>query len=222
VKRYVQPIFEVVANGFIKTAPGTTQKSGWFWAPKQLDFGAGLGGGKIPDGPACVVQLTAHMHKRGMLFTIDHEKNGTKTRLFETRDYSDPGVRIYTGEGGNPPPFLVNVGERLTYECTHDNGVTTPQKMGCEEVPGVTPGKASAEVFLAGQGLTGSATRCTTDADCQQPDPHFPNRTFTGRCVPANLVFGYTSDDDMCILPGAYFDPVPNAPPGQECDVSLL
>ena len=28
----------------------------------------------------------------------------------------------------------------------------------------------------------------------------------TGRCVPANLVFGELADDDMCILPGLFYD----------------
>jgi hypothetical protein len=40
--------------------------------------------------------------------------------------------------------------------------------------------------------------------------------------VRANLVFGGSADDDMCILPGGYYDPNPDAPPGSECDVALM
>ena len=40
--------------------------------------------------------------------------------------------------------------------------------------------------------------------------------------MPARLVFGFTSDDEMCILPGTYYDAVPGAPAGRECDLSLL
>src|SRR5436190_217576 len=40
----------------------------------------------------------------------------------------------------------------------------------------------------------------------------------TGRCVEANLVFGPLSDDDMCILPGAIYDPLPGVPPEQACN----
>ena len=39
----------------------------------------------------------------------------------------------------------------------------------------------------------------------------------------ANLVFGFTSDDDMCIFPGTYYDVNDQAPPGADpCDLSLL
>ena len=40
----------------------------------------------------------------------------------------------------------------------------------------------------------------------------------TGRCVDANLVFGPLSDDDMCIVPAAIYDPTPGAPPETACD----
>lgn len=219
-KRLVQPLFEVVGNGFIDVPPGASKDSGWVWAPGGIDFsGGGLGGGVLPTGPACVVQLTAHMHQRGKLFTIDFEHDGTSERLFETTDYTDPGQRLFNGEGGNPGPLLVKPGERLRYTCTHDNGVEKPVKMGCEEQAGVAPGKAIIETFPR---TDGAAKRCETDGDCPATDPNLPGRTFTGRCVPANLVFGYTSEDDMCILPGAFYDAIPDAPPGQECDLNLL
>jgi hypothetical protein len=50
-------------------------------------------------------------------------------------------------------------------------------------------------------------------------DPDRPTRSLTGNCVPANLVFGFLSEDDMCILPGYYYDANPDAPAGKECEL---
>jgi hypothetical protein len=105
-------------------------------------------------------------------------------------------------------------GMRFHYECRHDNGVTKPMKLGCELEPGVPPGIPVYKLFADTGRLDGSPKSCTTDADCVGIG--------TGRCVPARLVFGFTSNDEMCILPGTYYDAVPNAPPGRECDLSLL
>jgi len=64
------------------------------------------------------------------------------------------------------------------------------------------------------EALDGAPRSCATDADCTGIGP--------GHCVPANLVFGFTSNDEMCILPGMYYDAIAGAPAGRECDVSLL
>jgi hypothetical protein len=73
-------------------------------------------------------------------------------------------------------------------------------RLGCEETPGVPPGQSILEAFGAGRGdVYGGASKwCRTDADCAGHG--------TGRCVPANLVFGELADDDMCILPGLFYD----------------
>jgi hypothetical protein len=223
IKSYIKPIFEVFANAVIKVPPQAEKKSSAWWEPNGNPFGAVFGGGSLPSGPACVAMVTAHMHKRGKLFTVDFDDaQNPPRRLYSTTDYSDPGQLIFDGRAGRPGPLLVQPGQRLVYECTHDNGMTTAQKLGCEEQPGVPPGLSAAQAFVQYHQVDYAAKRCTTDADCPATDPAYPNRTFTGRCVPANLVFGFTSDDDMCILPGAYYDANPNAPPGQECDLDLL
>jgi hypothetical protein len=223
VKRYLQPIFEVVANGFIKVPPNSTSNTAaWFWAPGGPDFGAGQGGVPIPKGPACVTSVTAHMHKRGKDFAVDFAPGGGAPieRIFEATDYTDPGQRIFD------PPLLVSPGQRINYRCTHDNGMTTALKLGCEEQPGVTPGLSILEAFGAGRGLFGTPKDChqqgPNPTECPPTDPAFPNITFTGNCVPANLVFGFTSDDDMCILPGSYYDANVGAAPGAECDLGPL
>ncbi len=200
VRRYVKPIFEVVANGFIDVPPGAVRKTSWAWRPGGPDFGGGQGGVALPEGAACVTSVTAHMHKRGTHFAVDFEpRGGTAERVFEATDYADPGQRIFT------PPLLVKPGDRLVYACTHDNGVATPVKMGCEEEPGKAPGMALAQALFSGVPIGANAARaCRTDADCAGYG--------TGRCVPANLVFGFTSDDEMCILPGSYYDANPDRP----------
>jgi len=97
----------------------------------------------------------------------------------------------------------------------------------CRNVPGLSPLEAFTEGRLTPDRLatgdfsfTGKA--CTTDADCPATDARYPDVAFTGRCVVANLVFGFGSDDEMCVMPGAFFEAVPGAPPGRECDVGLL
>lgn len=118
-------------------------------------------------------------------------------------EYTDPPQVSFT------PPMLVNPGQRLRYTCTHDNGVTTAVRMGCEEEAGVIPGIDAATALFSGRGTTGAAKQCVTDADCAGFG--------TGKCVPANLVFGFTSNDDMCIMPGGWY-PATNG----SCDVSGL
>lgn len=209
VKKRLVPIFEVLANGFLDVPPGQIRKTGGRWTPGGLDLGAGFGGVAIPKGAACVTMITGHMHRRGKLFTIDYITPAGTEQLYSNQFYSDPPQKTF------PKPMLVQPGESLAYECTHDNGVNEDQKMGCEVEAGVTPGRSILQQFAAGAAgggpFAGAAKRCTTDADCAGFG--------TGRCVPANLVFGFTSDDDMCILPGYYYDAKTKARPGHECDL---
>jgi hypothetical protein len=97
-------------------------------------------------------------------------------------------------------------------------------KWACEEVPGVPPNVPF--LFLGGRYVV----PCTpdypaawplgspqADADCCRPGtgPGTAvacvgkqgqlNPRVTGRCVPANLVFGPSQDDEMCLLPGMYW-----------------
>src|SRR5262245_39739031 len=74
VHRFIQPLFEVTANASIHVAPGAKRTEHGYWGPGSADFGGGtLGGGKVPgtNDIACVTGVTSHMHKRGVLFTID-------------------------------------------------------------------------------------------------------------------------------------------------------
>jgi hypothetical protein len=164
------------------------------------------------------------MHKRGIHFTVDYMQGSTAMeRLLDTTTYSDPPQVTFPKQ-----PFmalLVNPGESLKYTCTHnngttDNGITTEVKLGCEEKPGVAPGLGVLQG--GGLGTSGAAKRCSAvgpdPTECPPTDPAYPKRTFTGNCVEANLVFGFTSDDDMCILPGSFYP----ANAQGNCDLSGL
>jgi hypothetical protein len=204
VRRFVLPIFDVLANGFIKVAPGQEKSVSGAWGPGSSVFGTTFGGGSVPakTQTACVVGVTSHMHKRGRLFTIDlvegTDNHVVQADILRTTEYTDPPQIELHGMPLRP-------GQQLRYTCTHANGMDgTTTKMGCEEQAGVTPGKSVIDLFLEkGAGVlnastTGAARRCQSDADCAGFG--------TGKCVPANLVFGFTSDDDMCIMPGGYYD----------------
>jgi hypothetical protein len=226
VKRYMKNIFEVVANGFIKVPPGEEKTSGFYWQPGTgAGPGGAFGGASAPDSPACVAMLTAHMHKRGKLFSVSFVgTDGSSRPLFESTDYSDPDTLIFDGKHGHQPPLLVGPKERITYTCTHANGAPgsgTAVRLGCEETPGEAPGHSIVESFSRGLSLNGAAKQCEIDADCPATDPEYPGRTFTGKCVPANIVFGFTSNDEMCILPGAYYDANMDNP-ANPCDLSAM
>jgi hypothetical protein len=208
VRTYAKLIFDAAAGSLIDVPPGEQRTTSWDWF---------VGGPQLPPPvtnppltDACVLGLSAHMHKRGVKFTTDLVDQSGTQRIYEASQYSDLPFLPFS------PPKLMRRGMRFHYECTHDNGVTKPVKMGCEITAGVPPGTRQIEVALPSnfKKLDGSAHACKTDADCAGIG--------TGRCVPARLVFGYTSDDDMCILPGLYYDAIPDAPPGRECDLSLL
>ena len=229
VRRFVLPIFEVTANAYIGAPPGQEHTEHGYWGPGSLNLNSSLGGGSVPDknATACVVGVTSHMHKRGVMFTIDLVQGpvdifafGPETEqvltpnILRTTEYTDPPQVSLMNNGGGMP---LHPNEYLRYTCTHDNtgkDPTRPMKMGCEEKPGVTPGESIFQLILegkfdlnSGSTTTGAARRCSSDTDCAGFG--------TGKCVPANLVFGFTSDDDMCIMPGGYYD----ADASGNCDV---
>ena len=55
----------------------------------------------------------------------------------------------------------------------------------------------------------GPAKPCAQPAevatDCPATDAAYPGRTFTGRCVFANVVAGSDPDDEACALAGFYY-----------------
>ena len=242
VGRVAQPIFERSAELGLEVPPGTVRSTEDSTAalnaahpgapPVRDAWGAGITtlGGAAPTGDACVLVLTGHMHKHGRFLGIDllgpdglpaNPPGGVpnpfetgRTHLFGAFDYTDPGVL------GFSPPRLLPADEALHYACWHDNGVTTAVQLGCEESTGTAPGSA------AGVSGGGPAKPCTSAAsqspECPAADAAYPTRTFTGACVPAKVVAGTTPSDEVCALAGAFYDPVPGAAPGAECNAAAV
>jgi hypothetical protein len=195
--------------------PGTAGEATSYLACRFYADGSGnpdpicaLAGEPTPTSERfALLGVTSHMHKRSTKFVTDlFALDGTRVEraddmtdpdagtkhLYVSTDYDDPVNLAFW------PPIMVDRGQRLTYTCTMDNGVEHPVRLGCEETPGVPPGKSVAESLGAGGDIfDGHAKWCRTDADCAGFG--------TGRCVPANLVLGELADDEMCILPGLYY-----------------
>jgi len=210
-------LFEELANLFIKVPPGTeshaaTYLSCAFYADPvtgRYDPLCEAAGEPRPTADRyAFLGMVSHMHKRSGKFVADLASlDGTRiartddmadpadgtSHLYVNTDYDDPINRAFW------PPILIEKGQKLTYTCFHENGVRSPVRLGCEEEAGVAPGKSIIESVAAGENPYGGAAKwCRTDADCAGFG--------TGRCVPANLVFGELADDDMCILPGLFYD----------------
>ncbi len=204
-------LFEEIANVFIKVPPGSENHDATYLSCAFRDDGiCNAAGEPGPTGDRyALLGMVSHMHKRSQKFVADlstadgvrvaraddmtDADDGT-AHLYVSREWSDPINRAFW------PPIVVTRGQKLDYTCYHENGVHSPVRLGCEETPGVAPGKSILEVFGAGGAdVYGGASKwCRSDADCAGFG--------TGRCVPANLVFGDLADDDMCILPGLFYD----------------
>ncbi|HWP67545.1 MAG TPA: hypothetical protein VNO26_16730 [Candidatus Limnocylindria bacterium] len=211
-KRVLRQVIHLDASRDIFVPPGATGSvSSTFQADGAPNFSTE--GGFNPASDVCLFTVSTHMHKRGMLFTIDWEQDGQSTPLLAWPDYIHPGtifrpgplrglLKAYTAENGLP---------RIRYGCDFANGTNgVEMKKGCEEEPGVVPGMSWAE----GEGLGLSplethATPCGKDGvNCGG-----------AACVDANLVFGPLSDDDMCVLTAMVYDPLPDVPDEQACDL---
>jgi len=100
-----------------------------------------------------------------------------------------------------------------------DNGVTTRVRYSCGVAGGTAPGATLLAQSLFSDYPPSSCSQpqensseCASESAVGGPD-----------CVEANLTFGQgAADDEMCILPGAYYEPNFGAPAGHECDLALL
>jgi len=213
--RVVRNVVAIYASHDIDVPPGAVGVVSATWQADGTPDEASEGGMK-PDHDVCVLYLTTHTHKRGTHFTITYEEDGKgPVTLLDpaSYDYLHPPLvalpvsgplpdgnllRAYTAENGHP---------RLRYTCTHANGTLgLPEKTGCEEEAGITPGAK-----------WGDRASYSPARPCGQDGVNCAGFG-TGRCVDANLVFGPLSDDDMCIVPAAIYDPTPGAPPETACD----
>jgi len=154
-----------------------------------------------PPGDVCLYDVTGKMHRRGRFFAVQARDAADRPRapLDGLRNAFTGGPTLfgspdYTDPGLRrfaPRGLPLAGGESLAYECWHENGDRLPLRLGCEETPGMPPGAPGVP-----------AASCRPGCDC----------------VPANVVAGTTSDDEVCGLAGFYYD----AAPGGSCDVASL
>ena len=154
---------------------------------------------------------------RGTRFLIQYAEQGQVETVLDWPDWLDAGIALLPAFG----PLTVDASQRypallraytaengfpeIRYTCEMSNGVgDREEKMGCEQTPEVVPGTAWDGMS---DGTASHAQPCGLDGVNCDGKP----------CVPANLVFGPLSDDDMCILTATVYDPLPGAPPDQAC-----
>jgi hypothetical protein len=70
--------------------------------------------------PLMIPQITSHMHQRGVRFDAWHSDG---TPLYDNSDWAHP--RVLNLE----PPLALAPGDYIEYQCTHDNGVSRPQRL---------------------------------------------------------------------------------------------
>jgi len=179
-------------------------------------------GGHNPSGDVCIFNLATHMHKRGTRFLIQYAENDQVETTLDWSQWLHAGVVLIPSLGPISSPVnerapgllraytAENAFPEIRYTCEMANGIgNREEKMGCEETPGIVPGVPWDGV---GDGLEGHAKPCGEDGVNCDGKP----------CVPANLVFGPLSDDDMCILTATVYDPLPGVPPDQACRFRTL
>jgi hypothetical protein len=184
--------------------PGETRMVGYQWAPVipgLSRFGSILGGSQPPTVRRASRCSSAHAPARYALHRRLRRADGP------TRVYTNTKVRGPAGEALRPTaprPY----GRALTYSC-HARQRDRPPARLRGGGRGVTPRVVRAPALRP----YGSAARSTARRASAIPRarirpsvpprtrPEAADRSLTGNCVPANLVFGFLSDDDMCILP---------------------
>jgi len=216
-KKILRQVIHLGASADIMVPPGGTQTvTSTFQADGAPNPASEQGAN--PSGDVCLFTLSTHMHKRGTRFTVDYEDATFTRQLLDWPDYLHPGtwlidslredenapglLRAYTAENGFP---------RIRYACHYANGVDGKEmKTGCQDTPGVTPGKSGVEATALGiPANEAHAKPCGNDAVNCAGAP----------CVDANLVFGPLSDDDMCVLTALVFDPTPGVPADRACAI---
>jgi hypothetical protein len=140
--------------------------------------------------PGCYYSLTSHEHRRG---------TGVKIWTSQPSSWDDPTDMIYySTDWDHPvqlspsPRLLLNQGDRLWFQCQWDNGVYTDVTRRCQPASGPSCGTFNQFV-------------CFTNADC--------GAGTTGVCEDCPLDFGFLSEDEMCFLPGFYYEADPGPDP---------
>jgi hypothetical protein len=225
-KRVIRQIIHGDASEHIMVPPGTKSDPAANPVTSALRADGAVNyqteGGHNPTSDVCIFTASTHMHKRGTRFLIEYGESGQTQMLLDWHDWLHAGtvllpslapitsapsdrypglLRAYTAENGYP---------ELRYSCEYANGVDDrDEKEGCQETPGVVPG-------VPWDGIEDPTT--THAQPCGLNCVNCDGKP----CVPANLVFGPLSDDDMCIFTALVYDPIPGATPDNACRFQTL
>ena len=203
---YNVPIYpEVWINFWGSTSPTPKLQKGIF--PGDVTFSipryeAGVGnvvtytqGGTS----GCFYSLTSHAHRRNIGFKMwssDPTQGGTLTK---EQAWDNPtGLFYYNTDWDHPtdlqpdPRMLMQPGQQIYFQCRWDNGGINPANIKRRCLPNF--GSACDSDYV-----------CTTNADC--------GAGTQGVCLDCPLTFGFLAEDEMCFLPGFYYD----ADPGPSC-----
>ena len=201
---YNVPIYpEVWINFWGTTTPTPKQQEGIF--PGDLTFSIppheeGVGNVSTHTqfgGPGCFYSLSSHAHRRNLgfkIWTADPAAGGkTPLQAWDTAT----NLLYYNTDWDHPivlepqPRLKLNNGDKLWFQCRWDNGGINPANITRRCITSSDPNCSTFNPHV-----------CFTNADCGAG-------TF-GECRDCNLDFGFLSEDEMCFLPGFYYDAEPN------------
>jgi hypothetical protein len=203
---YNVPIYpEVWINFWGTTTPTPKLAEGIF--PGDLTFEVPpyeVGVGNVSTythfgGPACFYALSSHAHRRNLgfkIWTSDPTNGGALTdeqawesttgRIYYNTDWDHPETYEPT------PRLLMQFGDKLWFQCQWDNG-------------GLNPANITRRCPSSAEPSCDSGVVCVTNADCGPG-------TF-GYCQDCELDFGFLAEDEMCFMPGQYYDAEPGPNP---------
>jgi hypothetical protein len=135
--------------------------------------------------PGCFFGLSSHSHRRN---------TGFKIWTSQPSNWDDPDDLIYDNPDWDHPTnlileprMLLDPGDKLWFQCQWDNGFTNPADVTARCRPFASPSCEFLNPFV-----------CFSNADC--------GAGTTGVCEPCPTDFGPLSEDEMCFLPGTYYD----------------
>jgi hypothetical protein len=198
------PIYpEVWVNFYGSTTPSVVEGEDIF--PGDLGF-------QIPPGTKGTGNLTSYTNSTGVgqcyysLGSHSHRRNtGFKIWTSQPSGWTDTNDLIYYNTDWDHPAVIepsprlhLAPGEKMWFQCEWDNGVLNDVNRRCRVLGenGAGPDQCG---FL-------NDRVCFTDADC-------PLGPTYGVCRDCNIDFGFLAEDEMCFLPGLYYDEQPGPDP---------
>ncbi len=197
------PIYpEVWVNFYGSTTPSVVEGEDIF--PGDLGF-------QIPPGTKGTGNLVSYTNSTGVgqcyysLGSHSHRRNtGFKTWTSQPSSWADTNDLIYYNTDWDHPAVIepsprlyLAPGEKMWFQCEWDNGVLNDVNRRCRTLADSGNGAHQCSVF--------NDKVCITDADCGVGT--------LGICRDCNIDFGFLAEDEMCFLPGLYYDEQPGPDP---------